>query len=78
MGISSSSERWRERGERDAPEASLLAADSSSLLAKNLVSFLPLITGENGEFAPNFDDEIVAAMTLTRDGETVHATLKEG
>ena len=55
-----------------------LAADSSSLLAKNLVSFLPLITGENGEFAPNFDDEIVAAMTLTRDGETVHATLKEG
>lgn len=55
-----------------------LAADSSSLLAKNLVSFLPLITGENGEFAPKFDDEIVAAMTLTRDGETVHATLKEG
>ena len=55
-----------------------LASDSSSLLAKNIVAFLPLITGENGEFQPNFDDEIVAAMALTRDGETVHASLKEG
>ena len=55
-----------------------LAADSSSLYAKNLVAFLPLVTGENGEFAPNFEDEIVVAMTLTRDGETVHSALKEG
>jgi len=36
------------------------------------------VTGENGEFAPNFEDEIVVAMTLTRDGETVHSALKEG
>jgi len=55
-----------------------LAADSSSLYAKNLFAFLPLVTGEDGSFEPKMDDEIVAAMTLTRNGETVHETLKEG
>lgn len=55
-----------------------LAADSSTLYSKNLVAFLPLVTGENGEFEPKMDDEVVAAMTLTKDGETVHNSLKEG
>lgn len=55
-----------------------LAADSSTLYAKNLLAFLPLVTGESGAFEPKMDDEIVAAMTLTKDGETVHQSLKEG
>ena len=55
-----------------------LAADSSTLYAKNLLAFLPLVTGENGVFEPKMDDEVVAAMTLTKDGETVHQSLKEG
>ena len=55
-----------------------LAADTSTLYAKNLLAFLPLVTGEDGGFEPKMDDEIVAAMTLTKDGETVHTALKEG
>ena len=53
-----------------------LAADSSALFAKNLAAFLPLLAGEGGAYAPHWDDEIVAAMALTRAGEIVHATLK--
>ncbi|MEO0983148.1 MAG: Re/Si-specific NAD(P)(+) transhydrogenase subunit alpha [Pseudomonadota bacterium] len=55
-----------------------LPADSSSLFAKNLVAFLPLVTGENGEYVPNADEEIVSAMTLTRGGETVNERMKGG
>ena len=56
---------------------SRMAADSSALYAKNLLALLPLFTGENGEFAPNWDDEIVTAAALTRDGAVVHPALKD-
>jgi len=53
-----------------------LPADSSSLYAKNLLAFLPLITAEGGVINLDTDDEIVRAMLLTRHGETVSERLK--
>jgi len=53
-----------------------LPADSSSLYAKNLLNFLPLITAEDGGLNLDTDDEIVTAMILTRGGETVNERLK--
>ena len=65
--------------EADAPFKSLparLPADTSSLFAKNLIAFLPLITAEDGSLNLETDDEIVTAMILTRNGETVNERLK--
>ncbi|MBF35093.1 MAG: NAD(P)(+) transhydrogenase (Re/Si-specific) subunit alpha [Hyphomonadaceae bacterium] len=53
-----------------------LPADTSSLYAKNLVAFLPLITAEDGSLNLETDDEIVTAMILTKGGETVNERLK--
>ncbi|MBI1235644.1 MAG: Re/Si-specific NAD(P)(+) transhydrogenase subunit alpha [Alphaproteobacteria bacterium] len=53
-----------------------LAADASSLYARNLVNLTPLLVGEDGALAPHWDDEIIIGMTLTRDGKVVHETLK--
>ena len=52
-----------------------LPADSSALYAKNLLAFLPLITGEDGGLNLDTDDEIVTAMLLTRAGKTVNERL---
>ena len=52
-----------------------LPADSSSLYAKNLLNFLPLITAEDGSLNLETDDEIVTAMILTKGGETVNERL---
>jgi NAD(P) transhydrogenase subunit alpha len=57
---------------------SRIAADASALYAKNLLALAPLLTGENAAFAPKWDDEIVKAAVLTRDGEVVHTALKDG
>ena len=53
-----------------------LAADASALYAKNLLNLLPLLVSEDGALAPHWDDEIITAMALTRDGKIVHDTLK--
>jgi len=55
-----------------------IAADASALYAKNLLALIPLFTGENAAFAPKWDDEIVKAAVLTRDGQVVHPALKDG
>ncbi|MCH8491488.1 MAG: Re/Si-specific NAD(P)(+) transhydrogenase subunit alpha [Oceanicaulis sp.] len=55
---------------------SRLAADSSNLLARNLVNLFPLLRGEDGGLAPHWDDDIIKGMALTRDGEIIHPTLK--
>ncbi len=55
---------------------SRLAADSSNLLARNLVNLFPLLRGEDGGLSPHWDDDIIKGMALTRDGEIVHPTLK--
>lgn len=50
-----------------------LAGATSSLYAKNLLNYLtPHIDAERGELSLDWDDEIVVATVLTRDGQTVH------
>ncbi len=52
---------------------SRLSADASALYAKNLLNFLtPLVNAEDKALNINWQDEIVAAVTLTRDGQVVH------
>jgi NAD(P) transhydrogenase subunit alpha len=48
-----------------------LAATSSALYAKNLLAFLDVIVKEKKVEVP-WDDEIVKATLLTRDGAVVH------
>ncbi len=54
-----------------------LAADTSALYAKNLLNLFPLLVSEDGALAPKRDDEIIQAMTLTRDGAVVHPSLSK-
>jgi NAD(P) transhydrogenase subunit alpha len=50
-----------------------LAASSSALYAKNLLTFLEiLIDKKEKKLAINWDDEIVKATALTRDGKIIH------
>jgi NAD(P) transhydrogenase subunit alpha len=50
-----------------------LAASASALYAKNLLAFLEiLIDKKEKKLAVNWDDEIVKAVALTRDGAVVH------
>jgi NAD(P) transhydrogenase subunit alpha len=54
-----------------------LAATASSLYAKNLLAFLDvLIDKKTKSLAVNWDDEIVKATALTRDGAIVHPNFK--
>jgi NAD(P) transhydrogenase subunit alpha len=54
-----------------------LAADTSSLYARNLFNFIALIVDKKtGALALNWDDEIVKGAGVTRDGEIVHPSLK--
>jgi NAD(P) transhydrogenase subunit alpha len=53
--------------------AGRLAASASGLYAKNLLTFLEiLIDKKEKKLAVNWDDEIVKAVALTRDGAVVH------
>jgi NAD(P) transhydrogenase subunit alpha len=50
-----------------------LAASSSSLYSKNLYAFLEILVDKKSKaLAVNWDDEIVKATALTRDGAVVH------
>ncbi|WP_020210115.1 Re/Si-specific NAD(P)(+) transhydrogenase subunit alpha [Gilvimarinus chinensis] len=53
---------------------SRIAADASALYAKNLLNYLtPLVNSEAGaSLRLDFEDQILAATTLTRDGQVVH------
>ena len=53
-----------------------LAADSSSLYARNLLAFAGLLISKEGELAPDFEDEILKAALVTRDGAITHPALK--
>ncbi len=55
---------------------SRMAADASALYARNIRNFLPLVTAEDGSYAPDWDDEIIQGCALTRDGKVVHERLK--
>ncbi len=52
---------------------SRLSADASALYAKNLLNLLtPLVDTESKSLNIDWQDEIVAAITLSRDGKVVH------
>ena len=55
---------------------SRMASDSSNMFARNLKNFLPLVTAEDGAYAPDWDDEIIQGCALTKDGAVVHERLK--
>ncbi|WP_341939008.1 Re/Si-specific NAD(P)(+) transhydrogenase subunit alpha [Marinimicrobium sp. C2-29] len=57
---------------------SRLSADASSLFAKNLLNYLtPLVDAESQSLKVDWEDEIVAASVLTRDGQVVHSAFRE-
>lgn len=50
-----------------------VAYDATALYSRNLLNFLtPLIAAERNELAIDWDDEIIVATALTRDGAVVH------
>ncbi len=55
---------------------SRMASDASNMFARNLKAFLPLVTAEDGAYAPDWEDEIIQGCALTRDGAVVHERLK--
>jgi NAD(P) transhydrogenase subunit alpha len=52
-----------------------VAADASSLYARNLVSFAGLLA-KDGALAPDFEDEILKGACVTRGGAVVHPSLQ--
>jgi len=54
-------------GETNLP--ALVAADSSSLYARNVLDFLKLVITKEGAFQVPMDDDIVAACLMTQAGE---------
>ncbi len=55
---------------------SQMPGPASQLYAHNIVQVIMLMTGEHG-LAPDFDDEIVAASCLTRNGQVTHGPTRE-
>jgi proton-translocating NAD(P)+ transhydrogenase subunit alpha len=54
-----------------------LAASASSLYARNVYAFLEILIDKNAKaLAINWDDEIVKATALTRDGAVVHPSFQ--
>jgi NAD(P) transhydrogenase subunit alpha len=57
--------------------AGRLAADASSLYARNLFNFIsPLVDKATQALKIDWNDEIIKGTCLTRDGEVVHPALK--
>lgn len=54
-------------GETNLP--ALVAADASSLYARNVLDFLKLVLTKEGDFKVDMDDDIVAACLMTQAGE---------
>jgi NAD(P) transhydrogenase subunit alpha len=55
--------------------AGRVPADASSLYARNLLAFSALLLNKEGALAPDFEDEILKAAGVTRDGRVVHPAL---
>jgi NAD(P) transhydrogenase subunit alpha len=53
-----------------------IATDSSALYARNLVAFATLLLDKEGQFAPDYEDEILKASLITQGGQIVHPALK--
>lgn len=55
--------------------ASRVPRDASAMYARNVAAFVELVTGEDGAFLPDWEDEIVAEACIARDGAVVHPRL---
>ncbi|MFO1015571.1 MAG: Re/Si-specific NAD(P)(+) transhydrogenase subunit alpha [Caulobacteraceae bacterium] len=53
-----------------------IAADSSALYARNLLAFAGLLVDKEQKLSPDFEDEILKAALITKDGAVVHPALK--
>ena len=54
-----------------------LAASSSALYAKNLLTFLEtMIDKKEKKLAVNWDDDLIKGTALTRDGAVIHPNFK--
>jgi NAD(P) transhydrogenase subunit alpha len=53
-----------------------VAADASALYARNLFAFAGLFLDKEGAFAPDWEDEILKAALVARDGAVVHPALQ--
>lgn len=63
----------------DVNIAAQLSVDASALYAKNLLNFItPLIDKETKALAINWEDEIITGTCLTKDGQVVHPSFREG
>jgi NAD(P) transhydrogenase subunit alpha len=58
-------------GETNLP--ALVAADASSLYARNVLDFLKLILPKDGGLKIDLEDDIVAACRVTHDGQVTRA-----
>ncbi len=52
--------------------SSQVAAHASEMYAKNLLNFITPMFNDEGEFAPDFEDEVIAGALLTHAGEIKH------
>tara|TARA_R110002110_G_scaffold84618_4_gene219874 strand:- start:7091 stop:8224 length:1134 start_codon:yes stop_codon:yes gene_type:complete len=63
----------------DTNVAGQLSVDASSLYAKNLFNFItPQIDKDSKALAIDWEDEIITGTCLTRDGQVVHPSFREG
>ncbi|MDE0710800.1 MAG: Re/Si-specific NAD(P)(+) transhydrogenase subunit alpha [Rhodospirillales bacterium] len=62
-------------GPRNLPGT--LSHDTSALYARNLYAFMEPLIAEGGELHVPWDDPIIAASVVTRDGAVVHDALKD-
>ena len=57
--------------------SSQVAVHASEMYAKNLLNFITPMFNDEGEFAPDFDDEVIAGALLTHAGEIKHEPTRE-
>jgi NAD(P) transhydrogenase subunit alpha len=53
-----------------------IATDASALYARNLFAFAGLLLNKEGQFAPDYEDEILKAALVVQGGAIVHPALK--
>lgn len=58
-------------GETNLP--ALVAADASSLYARNMIDFIKLVINKEGQFHVDMDDDIVKSCLMCRDGQMLRA-----
>lgn len=55
--------------------ARMMPADASKLYGKNIINFLQLITGNQGIFHLNLEDDLVKGTCIMKDGTIIHERL---